>query len=208
MRRSILLAALAVLVASGGWAQVLDRPAATVRLTRTQSVTVSQLQKIVGPMETQYRRSLTKDERKQVLDQLIGTALIEQAADRDKIAVSDAEITARVQEYQKSLGTAANLGRPFTDQELQAYVRNNGMSWDEFQKQIKDQLLMFDYVRAKNKGLLECNQARQGRGHPGFLRFEQEELLHGRHGHDPPHLRGHARARFQRGQRQGAQARG
>jgi len=155
MRRSILLAALAILVASGAWAQVLDRPAATVRLTRTQSVTVSQLQRIVGPLETQYRRTLTKDERKQVLDQLIGTALIEQAADRDKIAVSDAEVTARIQEYQKSLGTAANLGRPFTDQELQTYVRNNGMSWDDFQKQIKDQILMFDYVRAKNKGLLE-----------------------------------------------------
>ena len=29
------------------------------------------------------------------------------------------------------------------------------MSWDDFQKQIKDQLLMFDYVRAKDKGLLD-----------------------------------------------------
>ena len=155
MRKSILLAALAAFLTSTAWAQVLDRPAATVRLVKTQSITVSQLQRVVGPLETQYRRTLTKDERKQVLDQLIGTVLIEQAGDRDKIAVSDAELNARIQEYQKNLGTAANLGRSFTDQELQQYVRNNGMSWDDFQKQIKDQLLMFDYVRAKDKGLLD-----------------------------------------------------
>jgi len=155
MRKSILLAALAAFLTSTAWAQVLDRPAATVRLTKTQSITVSQLQKVVGPLEAQYHRTLTKDERKQVLDQMIGTALIEQAGDRDKIAVSDAEMSARVQEYQKNLGTAASLGRAFTDQELQQYVRNNGMSWDDFQKQIKDQLLMFDYVRDKDKGLLD-----------------------------------------------------
>ena len=90
MRKSILLAALAAFLTSTAWAQVLDRPAATVRLVKTQSITVSQLQRVVGPLETQYRRTLTKDERKQVLDQLIGTVLIEQAGDRDKIAVSDA----------------------------------------------------------------------------------------------------------------------
>jgi foldase protein PrsA len=153
MRRSILLAALAGLITSIAWAQVLDRPAATVRLTKTQSITVSQLQKIVGPLETQYRRTLTKDERKQVLDQLIGTALIEQAGDRDKVAVSEAELSARITEMQKSFGMQ-NLGRPLTEQEMQQYVRSNGMSWDDFQKQIKDQLLMFDYVRAKNKDVL------------------------------------------------------
>jgi parvulin-like peptidyl-prolyl isomerase len=157
MKRSVPVAALAlaVFLGSAAWGQVLDRPAATVRLTKTQSITVSQLQKVVGPLEVQYRRALTKDERKQVLEQMIGTALIEQAADRDKVVVSDAELNARIQDYQKNLGTAANLGRPFTDQELQQYVRNNGVAWDDFQKQIKDQLLMFDYVRAKNRAVLD-----------------------------------------------------
>ncbi len=156
MRKSILAAAIAALVASMGWSQVLDRPAATVKLTKTQSITVSQLQKYIAPRETVYRRPLTKDERKQALDDLVGIALIEQAGDRDKITVSDAELSARLQEEQKNLGTAYNLGRPATQQELQGYVRNNGMSWDDYQKQIKDQLLMFDYVRAKNKGVLDA----------------------------------------------------
>jgi peptidyl-prolyl cis-trans isomerase SurA len=155
MRKSIPLAVLAVLFASTAWAQVLDRPAATVRLIRTQSITVSQLQRVVAPLEAQYHRTLSNDERKQVLDQMIGSALIEQAGDRDKIVVSDAELNARIQEYEKNLGQAAGLGRPFTDQELQQYVRNNGVSWEDFQKQIKNQLLMYDYVRAKNPGLLE-----------------------------------------------------
>ena len=86
MKRFILLAAVAAFAASTGWAQVLDKPAATVRLTKTESITVSQLQKIVASMEAQARRALTKDERKQLLDQLIDHALIEQAADRDKIS--------------------------------------------------------------------------------------------------------------------------
>ena len=155
MRRILFLAAFTAFVTPTIWAQVLDRPAATVRLTKTQSVTVSQLQKIVGPLETQYRRTLTKDERKQVLDQLIGTVLIEQAGDRDKVVVSDAEYNARIEEMQKNLGNAAGLGRPFTDQELQQYVKNNGLTWEDFTRQIRDQLLMFDYVRAKDKGLLD-----------------------------------------------------
>ncbi len=154
MRKLVLLAALAVLVASMGWAQVLDRPAATVRLIKTQSITVSQLQKVVAPLEAQARRPLTKDERKQVLDQLIGTALIEQAGDRDKIVVSDAEFNERLDELKKTWGTPA-YGRPFTDQELQNYVRNTGMSWDDFQKQVRDNLLMIDYVRAKDRGALD-----------------------------------------------------
>ena len=155
MRKSILAAALAALVTSMGWSQVLDRPAATVKLTKTQSITVSQLQKYVAPREVVFRRALTKDERRQALDDLIGIALIEQAGDRDKIVVSDAELSARIQDEQKNLGTAYNLGRPATQQQLQDYVRNNGMSWEDYQKQIKDQLLMLDYVRAKNRGVLE-----------------------------------------------------
>jgi len=155
MRKIIPLAVLAVLFASAAWAQVLDRPAATVRLIRTESITVSQLQRVIAPLEAQYHRALSGDERKQVLDQMIGQSLIEQAGDRDKVAVSDAELNARIQEYQKNLGQAAGLGRPFTDQELQQYVRNNGVPWEDFQKQIKSQLLMVDYVRAKNPGLMD-----------------------------------------------------
>ncbi|HTP60273.1 MAG TPA: peptidylprolyl isomerase [Spirochaetia bacterium] len=155
MRKTILLAALAVVFASTAWGQVLDRPAATVRLIRTQSITVSQLQRVIAPLEAQYHRTLSSDERKQVLDQMIGQALIEQAGDRDKIVVPDAELNARIQEYEKNLGQAANMGRPFSDQEMQQYVRNNGASWEDFQKQLRSQLLMVDYARAKNPGLLD-----------------------------------------------------
>ncbi len=154
MKRLILFAAFATFALQVASAQILDRPAATVRLTKTQSITVSQLQKVVAPMEAQARRTLTKDERRQILDRMIETVLIEQAGDRDNVVVSGAELAARIDDYQKQLGQAANLGRPFTDAEMQQYVKNNGMSWDDFQKQIKDQLLMLDYVRAKNRNVM------------------------------------------------------
>ncbi|MGA2481421.1 MAG: hypothetical protein ABSG63_22005, partial [Spirochaetia bacterium] len=127
MKRILCLAMLACLLAPTLWAQVLDKPAATVRLTKTQSVTVSQLQKVVAPLEAQAKRTLSKDERKLALDSLVSTLLIEQAAERDKVVVSDAELKASISDYEQSLGAAGNLGRAMTDAELQQYMQRNGV---------------------------------------------------------------------------------
>jgi parvulin-like peptidyl-prolyl isomerase len=139
-----------VLVPSLG-AQTLDKPAATARLTKTESVTVSQLQKAVASMETQAKRSLTKDERRQYLDVLIGNLLLLQAAARDNVIVSDAELKTAVGQYETQMGTIANLGRAMSDGELQQYLQGNGVSFEAFQKQLRDQQTIIDYVKAKRK---------------------------------------------------------
>ena len=136
-------------------AQALDKPAATVRLTKTEAVSVSQLKKAVAPFEAQAKRALTLDERKLVLDKLVSTLLIGQAAERDKIIVSDAEIKAEIANTEKQLGAAANMGRDMTDAELQQYVKTTGGNWDDFVKSIKDNKLLINYTLAKRKGLME-----------------------------------------------------
>ena len=47
-------------------------------------------------MEAQAKRTLTPDERRQLLDALVGNILILQAAARDNVVVSDAELKTAV----------------------------------------------------------------------------------------------------------------
>lgn len=158
MKRIILAAVLACAIVPLVAAQVLDKPAATVRLTRTESITVSMLQKTVGAMEAQARRALSADERRQLLDALIGNALILQAAARDGVVVSDAELRTAVAQYQQQMGMALGQGRPLTDQELQTYLTRNGMTYDAFQKQLRDQQTVLDYLRKKKPSLFDQAQ--------------------------------------------------
>ena len=160
MRRSILPAVLLAFAIPVSWAQVLDKPAATVKLTRSEIITVKQLQKQVTPLEAQAKRTLTPDERKLVLDGLIAKSLLEQASERDKVVVSDAELKAQVDQYKKTLSAQLTIGRDLTDGELQQYVvQTLGSTMDEFQKALKYQILLANYTRAKRKPMLDAVKA-------------------------------------------------
>ena len=154
MKKTIIVSALLALAAfAPTWGQSLDKPAATVKFVRSEVVTVSQLQRQVGPLETQAKRSLTLAERKAVLDGLVARILIQQAAERDKVVVSDAELNAKLDEYRKAQSQALNIGRDLTDAEFQQLVKNSGVLWDEWLKNFKYNLLLNDYAMFKNKNL-------------------------------------------------------
>lgn len=155
MKRFLVLAMILAIASSAGGAQAIDKPAATVRLTKTSSVSVSQLKKALVPFEAQAKRSLTMDERKLVLDKLVVTLLIGQAAERDKVFVSDAEIKSELASTQKQLGAAANLGRDMTDTEMQQYVKSSGGTWEDYLKSIRENRLLINYTLARKKGLVE-----------------------------------------------------
>ncbi len=155
MKRFLIFATIFAVASSAGAAQAIDRPAATVRLTKTASVSVSQLRKSIAPFEAQARRPLTLDERKMVLDKLVVTILIGQAAERDKIIVSDAELKAELATTEKQLGASANLGRDMTETELQQYVKSSGGSWEDYLKSVRENKLLVNYTLAKRKGLIE-----------------------------------------------------
>jgi parvulin-like peptidyl-prolyl isomerase len=156
MKRLIVLAVMVCILVPSLGAQSLDKPAATARLTKTESVTVTQLQKAVNALEMQAKRSLTKDERRQYLDVLVGNLLILQAAARDNLVVSDLELKTAIGQYEQQMGTLANLGRPMTDGELQQYLAGNGVSFEAFQKQMREQQTIINYVKAKRKSLFDA----------------------------------------------------
>ena len=159
MKRIILAAIMSCALVPLVAAQVLDKPAATVRLTKTESIPVSLLQKTASAMEAQAKRSLTQDERRQLLDALVGNMLILQAAARDNVVVSDAEMRTAVAEYQRQMGQAANLGRNMTDAELQQYVKSNGVTYETFTKQLRDQQTVLDYVRKKKPAVFDVSRS-------------------------------------------------
>ncbi len=146
---------LAVAVCAAG-AQTIDKTVATVRLTRPQVITVLQLRRQVDPLEAQARRALSKEERRLILDGLVARALIEQAAERDRIVVSDAEVNARLDQMKKSTAQSLGLGRDVSDAELRQLVASTGVTWDEYVKNMKYQILLTSYARAKKKSDLEA----------------------------------------------------
>jgi foldase protein PrsA len=109
----------------------------------------------VDPFEDRAKRPATKEERRQVLDGLINRALIEQAADRDKVYVSDAEVKAKLDEVRKNTGVQLGAGRDLTESELQTLVKNSGLAWDDYMKELRYSILTLNYVRFKKRGVIE-----------------------------------------------------
>ena len=65
---------------------------AVIKLNKSESITVKQLKTRVGVYEKQAGRVLTVDERKQSLDALISEKLINQAAQKAGISITDSMV--------------------------------------------------------------------------------------------------------------------
>jgi parvulin-like peptidyl-prolyl isomerase len=129
---------------------------ATVKLIRMENITVSQLKPQVDGWERTYGKEATKEDRLKILDGLINRSLIEQAAERDKVFVSDAELKAKIDDYKKLTAQQRGLARDLTDAELQSLVKASGLTWDAFTRQLKYGVLVSNYVRAKRKADLDA----------------------------------------------------
>jgi parvulin-like peptidyl-prolyl isomerase len=145
-----------MLCALGGaaFAQSDLQPAAIVNLTKSEPITVKQFRTEVERMEKGSGRTLNADERRQVLDVMINEKLAIQAAERDKIAVSENEINQQIQQLRTGMVQA--IGRQPTDTEFAIAVRNEtGLEVPAFRDQIRRQLIVQKYLLSKKQGLLE-----------------------------------------------------
>jgi peptidyl-prolyl cis-trans isomerase SurA len=156
MKRSIFLFLLSCLIPLALGAQVLDKPAATVRLTKMESIPVSQLQKAISQYENSLKRALSTDERKQVLDALIANILLSQAAVRDNVTISEAQMKTVIANAETTMGTAMGLGRAISDSELEAYLKTQGVTFDAWKKQMRDTQLQIAYVQQKRKSMFDA----------------------------------------------------
>jgi hypothetical protein len=154
MKRIIISILLILFIGFYCFAQSDLQPAAIVNLTKSEPITVRQLNMDIARMEKAAKRVLTTDEKKQVLDAMINERLAIQAAEKDKITISENDLNQQIQQLKDTM--AQQTGRPVTDQEFAAYVRQSAdMDMTAFKDQMRRQLLIQKYLMQKKAGLFE-----------------------------------------------------
>ena len=137
-----------------GFSQADLQPAATVNLIRTESISVKQLRQEIEKMEKAVGQTLNSTQRREVLDAMINERLVLQAAERDKISVTNNEINKQVDELKSQM--VQMLGRAPTDAEFATAVRNQtGLDIPAFKEQIKRGLILQKYIKAKKQNLFD-----------------------------------------------------
>ncbi len=161
MKRALFVLLLALFATGLASAQAITaaKQVATVKLTRMENITVNQLKPQVDAWEKNYGKTATADDRLTILNGLINRSLLEQAAERDKVFVSDAELNAKIAEYKQVTAQQRGLARELTDAELQALLKASGVTWDAFTRNLKYTVLISSYVRAKRKADLDAVKA-------------------------------------------------
>jgi len=153
MKRTIFLLALLTLITVFGFSQADLQTVATVNLIRTEAITVRQMRTEIENVEKATGRPLNQSEKRQVLDAMINERLVLQAAERDRIMVTDNEINQHMQELRSML--AQNIGRQPTDAEFAQAVRNEfGMEVQAYRDQYRKQLISQKYLMAKKENLI------------------------------------------------------
>ncbi|MFW6251186.1 MAG: SurA N-terminal domain-containing protein, partial [Alkalispirochaetaceae bacterium] len=141
MKRCITTLITALLAAGALSAQVLDKPVAIVRLTETVNIGQRELRNQVRMLEEQVGRSLNEEDRREVLDSLIGEILIDQAAARNDIRVTQEEINQAIRAQRQS------LGQPVSDAQFRGFIREQlGLTWEEYVEQITQRLIQEKYI--------------------------------------------------------------
>jgi len=154
MKKTIFYLILISCIAVSGFSQADLQPAAIVNLTKNEPITVKQLRTEIERMEKARGRALTKDERLQILDVMINERLAIQAAEKEKIAISENEVNTQLQQLRAVL--AQQLGRQPTDAEFNQALKNEtGMELAAFREQLRKQLLVQKYLLAKKEPLIK-----------------------------------------------------
>lgn len=107
------------------------QPIAEVTLSKRTPITLGQLKNRVQAYENEGGRKLSPAERQQLLDGLINETLFYQAAEREGIRVSDAQVNAAFGNL-----IAGQIGREISEAEFAKFIREKtGLSLDDFMKQ-------------------------------------------------------------------------
>ncbi|MCL2243830.1 MAG: peptidyl-prolyl cis-trans isomerase [Treponema sp.] len=191
MKRTIFFLTLLTLLSVSGFAQANLQPAATVNLIRSEVITVGQLRTEVDRMEKSAGRVLTQAERSQVLDVMINERLAIQAAERDRVTVTENEVNQQIQELRSQM--AQQIGRQPTDAEFNQAIREqSALEMPAFREQLRKQLIVQKYLLSKKSELLgsvkvpteaeistQYNNARTEFVRPETVRFSMIQVPYG-----------------------------
>jgi peptidyl-prolyl cis-trans isomerase SurA len=138
---------LAVCIAGGLSAQSIDPTAATVKLVKTESISSKALKKQVDVYEAAHKaqnQPFTDKERTDVLWLLIDRILFRQAAEREHIRLTQEQTQAAIEQARQML--SMSIGRQATEADLKAVAAQQGISWDQWVDQMKENAIPELYV--------------------------------------------------------------
>jgi len=140
------------------FAQSFDlKTVAVVNLIRSVPITGRQLRSEIEYRERVVGQPLPPAQRIDVLDDMINELLVLQAAERDRIIITENEVNQNVQQLRGML--AQNLNRQPTDAEFTQLLRNE-FQMDEatYRDRIRKQLVLQKYIMTKKENLLKTAQ--------------------------------------------------
>jgi parvulin-like peptidyl-prolyl isomerase len=149
MKKSILPVLFVFCVAFLGAQTTIDKPAATIKLTRQEVISVRQIKADVDRLEKASGLKFTVDQIKQVLDARINSLLFVQFCEREKISVPDADVNNAVAQMKSGLGAKA------TDADLENSLRASGV-FVEPKVYVRQRLLFETYVQTKRAAELKA----------------------------------------------------
>ncbi|GHU02557.1 peptidylprolyl isomerase [Spirochaetia bacterium] len=156
MKRFLNVLLLGMAVFAPAFAQSDLQPAAIVRLLKSEPITVKQFRTEVERLEKASGRTLTTDQRWEVLDAMVNEKLLFQAAERDKVTVSEAEVNQQIQELRSQLTTMLG-GRQPTEAEFASAVRSQfGVDVPALREEIRRRFLIEKYLRTKKGDVLNA----------------------------------------------------
>ena len=166
MKKIVLAFTMFLATAGIAFAQADLQPIVTVKLGKSETITLKQLKTRVGLFEKQNGKKLTLDERKSVLTAYVEEKLILQAAAKAGMAITDTQID---QYFIQQM--SQQIGMPFASEKelddliiktqgvnLDQFLKNQtGFSKVEYKSYLKDLLIIQNYV-VSLKQADSCNQ--------------------------------------------------
>jgi len=170
MKRYCILFLLVICTGMAAIAQVDLQPVALVNLTRSEPITVKQLKTKLEeilwqtmaqglnrvPTQAELAREVqnsTVEQRRQVLEALINERLAIQAAERDRITVTENEINQHITQLRTQMSQA--IGRQPTEAELNQAIKNEtGQDLPAFRDTLRRQTIVQKYLLSKKQDLL------------------------------------------------------
>lgn len=160
-----IIAVLSILLFTGvaAFAQSDLQVLAIVKINKNESITLKQIKTLCVGYEKQLGRSLTVDEKKQLLDGLIEEKLIVQTAVKAGVSIPDSYVD---QAFMQNV--SQSLGVNITEKELDDYLRKaqnktvedvlfeqTGMGKVEYKSYLKNQLIKQQYLVQQNQAKIQ-----------------------------------------------------
>ena len=120
----------------------IDKPAATIKLTKQEVISVRQIRADVDRLEAASGLKFTADQIKQVLDARVNSLLFVQFCDREKITVQDTDVAKALTQLKSDIGAKA------TDADLENSMRASGV-FVEPKIYVRQRLLFETYTQTK-----------------------------------------------------------